>query len=105
MLQLDGTIVAPTSPNAWKANLMWWMDFTKLVGITIQGKGVIDGSGSVWWTNAPYDPEEDHEMKLVVPLNNSILERPPMPVIIFILPYTAKKCLQSTKTDYMPTVS
>lgn len=80
IFQLDGTIVAPTSPNAWKANLMWWMDFTKLVGITIQGKGVIDGSGSVWWTNAPYDPEEDHEMKLVVPLNNSILERPPMPV-------------------------
>ncbi|KNA18657.1 hypothetical protein SOVF_068750 [Spinacia oleracea] len=80
IFQLDGTIVAPTSPNAWKSNLMWWMDFTKLVGITIQGKGVIDGSGSVWWTDAPYDESEDHELEMIIPLNDTILEKPPMPV-------------------------
>uniref|UniRef100_A0A803L0K9 Polygalacturonase n=1 Tax=Chenopodium quinoa TaxID=63459 RepID=A0A803L0K9_CHEQI len=80
IFQVDGTIIAPTSPNVWKANLMWWMDFTKLVGLTIQGKGVIDGSGSVWWTDAPYDdPEKDHELQIINPLNDTVLKRPPMP--------------------------
>lgn len=69
---------------------MWWMDFTKLVGITIQGKGVIDGSGSVWWTDAPYDESEDHELEMIIPLNDTILEKPPMPVIIFAHPISTQ---------------
>lgn len=85
MLQLEGTIVAPTSPNVWKAKLMWWMDFTKLVGIIVQGKGIIDGSGSVWWTDTSYDPEEYHEMKLIIPSNDTAIRRPPIPVIIFTI--------------------
>ena len=105
MLQLDGTIIAPTSPNAWKSNLLWWMDFTKLVGITIQGKGKIDGSGSVWWTDAPYDSEDHHELQIITPLNDTILDKPPMPVIIFILPVFAQQIYSKLKTDLMPTVS
>ncbi|XP_057528741.1 polygalacturonase At1g48100-like [Amaranthus tricolor] len=78
IFQLDGTIIAPTSPTAWKSNLLWWMDFTKLVGITIQGRGVIDGSGSAWWTDAPYDLEDHHELQIII--NDTILEKPPMPL-------------------------
>lgn len=77
-LQLDGTIVAPTDSKSWGNGLMWWIEFSKLKGIKIQGKGVIDGRGSGWWQQ-DY-PFMDGETKLIVPLNNSVQQHPPMPV-------------------------
>lgn len=79
IFQLDGTIVAPTNPNAWGKGLLQWLDFTKLVGITIQGSGIIDGRGSVWWQDYPYDDPIDDEEKLIVPLNHTV-GSPPLPV-------------------------
>lgn len=60
-LQLDGKIIAPTNAQAWGSGLLQWLEFTKLKGITVRGKGIIDGQGSVWWTkNSPtYDSNED----------------------------------------------
>jgi polygalacturonase len=60
---LDGKIIAPTTPGAWKSGLLQWIEFTKLNGITIQGKGIIDGQGSVWWNNLPTNNLEDSEVK------------------------------------------
>ncbi|KAH9773211.1 Pectin lyase-like superfamily protein [Citrus sinensis] len=53
IFQLDGTVIAPTGSKDWGKGLLWWLDFTKLKGITIQGKGIIDGRGSVWWQDYP----------------------------------------------------
>ncbi|KAJ1399485.1 Pectin lyase fold/virulence factor [Sesbania bispinosa] len=78
VFQLDGTIIAPTNPNAWGEGLLQWLEFSKLVGITIQGNGVIDGRGSVWWQDSPYDDPIDGEEKLIIPLNHT--QKPPMPV-------------------------
>ncbi|KAK3189219.1 hypothetical protein Dsin_028780 [Dipteronia sinensis] len=39
---LDGKIIAPTSYKDWGKDLLWWMGFTKLIGITIQGNGVME---------------------------------------------------------------
>lgn len=79
---MDGTIIAPTSSNDWGKGLLWWLDFTKLRGITIQGKGILDGRGSVWWQDYPYDDPIDDESKLIIPLhNNTLQDKPPMPVI------------------------
>lgn len=78
LCQLDGTIIAPTNPNAWSGVTLQWLEFTKLEGITIQGNGVIDGRGSVWWQDFPYDNPIDDEEKLIVPLNQT--QKPPMPV-------------------------
>ncbi|KAH9605700.1 hypothetical protein KSS87_019845 [Heliosperma pusillum] len=80
VFQVDGTIIAPKGPNAWSSEPMWWMDFTKLVGLTIQGKGTIDGSGSVWWKEASYQAPWDDETQMIIPLNNTMLQTPPMPV-------------------------
>lgn len=78
-------IVAPTDSESWGRGLMWWIEFTKLNGITIQGKGVIDGRGTVWWQqDYPFDYPIDDDFKLIVPLNNSVQERPPMPVKIIV---------------------
>ncbi|KAK9276275.1 hypothetical protein L1049_005806 [Liquidambar formosana] len=80
VFQLDGTIIAPTYSKAWGSGLLQWLEFTKLVGITIKGKGIIDGRGSVWWQNSPFDDPIDDESKLIVPLNNTVKEHPPLPI-------------------------
>ncbi|GLJ40543.1 hypothetical protein SUGI_0836420 [Cryptomeria japonica] len=49
IFQIEGTIIAPTNARIWGSGLLQWMQFIKLKGITIQGCGVIDGQGSVWW--------------------------------------------------------
>ncbi|XP_059656129.1 polygalacturonase At1g48100-like isoform X2 [Cornus florida] len=76
VFQLDGTIIAPTSSKPWGSGLLQWLQFTKLAGITVKGNGMIDGRGSVWWQNSPYDDPLDDETKLVVPLNNTVEENP-----------------------------
>ncbi|XP_051140540.1 polygalacturonase At1g48100 [Andrographis paniculata] len=52
VFQVDGNIIAPTKSGSWKSGLVQWLEFTELRGITIQGKGTIDGRGSVWWGGA-----------------------------------------------------
>lgn len=91
LLQLDGTIIAPTNAKAWGSGLLWWIEFTKLRGITIRGNGVIDGKGSVWWQDSPFDDPVDDEAKLIIPLNRTAKENSPIPVIIF--PFTPPQCL------------
>ncbi|KAG8640145.1 hypothetical protein MANES_13G028600v8 [Manihot esculenta] len=78
--KLDGTIIAPTNSNVWGKGLLWWIEFTKLKGITIQGTGTIDGSGSVWWQDYPFDDPIDDETKLIIPLNHTVEEHPPIPI-------------------------
>ncbi|KAJ8485381.1 hypothetical protein OPV22_017866 [Ensete ventricosum] len=58
VFQLDGTIIAPTSAGAWGAGSLQWLEFAKLQEITIRGSGVIDGGGSVWWTNSDSDIDQ-----------------------------------------------
>ncbi|XP_064949761.1 polygalacturonase At1g48100-like isoform X1 [Musa acuminata AAA Group] len=54
-LQLDGMIIAPTDAKRWGSGLLWWIEFSKLQGISIQGSGTIEGQGSVWWTTMESD--------------------------------------------------
>lgn len=52
-MQVDGKIIAPTNAKAWGSGLLQWLEFKKLKGITVRGKGIIDGQGSVWWKKSP----------------------------------------------------
>ncbi|WCJ38465.1 Pectin lyase-like superfamily protein [Euphorbia peplus] len=53
VIQIDGTIVAPDEPQNWDPNLpRLWLDFSKLNGVSFQGNGIIDGSGSKWWASS-----------------------------------------------------
>ncbi|KAG5133968.1 hypothetical protein JHK82_025156 [Glycine max] len=45
-LSWDGKTIAPTSSAAWGSSTLQWLN-----NITISGKGVIDGQGTVWWNN------------------------------------------------------
>lgn len=78
---MEGTIIAPTDPKAWGKGILQWLEFSKLRGITVQGNGIIEGKGSVWWQEvSPYDDPEN-ELKLIIPLNSTVHEQPPVPVI------------------------
>ncbi|KAK8613823.1 hypothetical protein V6N13_101579 [Hibiscus sabdariffa] len=80
VFQLDGMIIAPTDSRPWGEGILQWLEFTKLKGITVEGKGVIDGRGSGWWQDAPYEDPYDDERKFIIPLNTTVHETPPMPV-------------------------
>ncbi|CAA0818257.1 Pectin lyase-like superfamily protein [Striga hermonthica] len=81
VFQLDGTIVAPTGSAHWGSGLLQWLEFTKLVGLTIRGSGTIDGNGAVWWNNSPYDDDPlDDQSKIIFPSNWTFSKKPPVPV-------------------------
>ncbi|XP_057808868.1 probable polygalacturonase At3g15720 [Salvia miltiorrhiza] len=53
-LQIDGNLVAPAHPSTWKcdANLCHqWLYFHRVDGLTLRGRGTIDGRGHKWWQN------------------------------------------------------
>nr|GEW28749.1 polygalacturonase At1g48100 [Tanacetum cinerariifolium] len=56
VFQLDGKIIAPKKSGSWESGLLWWIEFTKLNGITIRGSGVVDGQGSGWWSESGSKP-------------------------------------------------
>ncbi|WOL17395.1 polygalacturonase ADPG1-like [Canna indica] len=46
-VMIDGTLIAPN--NVWTGDLNHWLAFRYLEGLTIDGKGEINGQGQVWW--------------------------------------------------------
>ncbi|KAL3641843.1 hypothetical protein CASFOL_012658 [Castilleja foliolosa] len=53
VVQIDGTIVAPSDPQSWDPeNPRKWLVFTKLTSFIIQGAGIVDGSGGEWWAQS-----------------------------------------------------
>ncbi|XP_060184290.1 polygalacturonase At1g48100-like isoform X2 [Lycium barbarum] len=80
VFQIDGTIIAPADANAWGSGLLQWLDFTKLVGITVKGSGKIDGNGAVWWKDTQFDDPIDNESKLVIPSNSTMQRNLPIPL-------------------------
>ncbi|ONK81300.1 uncharacterized protein A4U43_C01F27570 [Asparagus officinalis] len=65
VFQLDGKIIAPTSPKAWGSGLLQWIEFKKLEGgIRIQGNGTIEGQGSAWWPNLKLNTYQDNAGKM-----------------------------------------
>ncbi|KAL8236588.1 hypothetical protein R6Q59_017669 [Mikania micrantha] len=56
VFQLDGKIIAPKRSGSWDSELLQWLEFTKLNGISIRGTGVIDGQGSGWWSESGTKP-------------------------------------------------
>jgi hypothetical protein len=49
-IQVDGTIVAPSDPDAWPASSKRnWLVFYQAHGVSLRGAGTIDGKGQKWW--------------------------------------------------------
>ncbi|MFS8003382.1 putative endo-polygalacturonase [Helianthus anomalus] len=71
IFQIDGTIIAPSSFKPYGSGLFQWILFTKLVGLTIQGGGTVDGSGSIWWKDSRLNDPLDDELKLIIPINGT----------------------------------
>ncbi|XP_057528517.1 polygalacturonase At1g48100 [Amaranthus tricolor] len=53
VLQIDGTVLAPSKLSCWpKSGLFQWINFKWVQNFTIQGSGVVDGQGSEWWISS-----------------------------------------------------
>ncbi|XP_068636744.1 probable polygalacturonase At1g80170 [Aristolochia californica] len=53
IIQISGTIIAPGEPDSWDPkNPRVWLYFTKLQGVSFQGGGTLNGSGSKWWSSS-----------------------------------------------------
>lgn len=51
-MQIDGTIIAPGDPSAWKCpddKCLIWIEFSDFRGLLIRGSGTINGQGKKWW--------------------------------------------------------
>ncbi|KAL4653701.1 hypothetical protein ACB092_01G324400 [Castanea dentata] len=51
-VQIDGTIIAPSDPSAWKCpddKCDIWIEFHDFKGLLIRGSGTINGQGTKWW--------------------------------------------------------
>lgn len=51
IFQIDGTLIAPDGPKAWKPkkDQLDWVVFMNIDGMSLQGSGLIDGRGQKWW--------------------------------------------------------
>ncbi|KAK9279293.1 hypothetical protein L1049_012972 [Liquidambar formosana] len=51
-VQVLGTLIAPNTLNAWtNCNGNGWLTFSNIGNLIIDGNGLINGQGSIWWTN------------------------------------------------------
>lgn len=52
-LNISGTIVAPKDPASWEGlNRRKWLYFHGINHLTIDGGGIVNGMGSIWWANS-----------------------------------------------------
>ena len=91
ILQLEGTILAPTNAKAWGSGLLQWLEFTKLNGLSIKGSGTINGRGQQWWTYS--DPNDDEDDDIVSPDD-----------LVYTIPHNSKVVLLITNLGYIPAV-
>ncbi|XWS30279.1 hypothetical protein CRYUN_Cryun24cG0103100 [Craigia yunnanensis] len=70
--QIDGNIIAPSNPFAWKCNdrkCHQWITFENFDGLFIQGSGTINGQGKEWW-NFSCKNDENEEAFVIAHSNN-----------------------------------
>ncbi|KAK3438173.1 hypothetical protein EUGRSUZ_C02787, partial [Eucalyptus grandis] len=52
-VQIDGTLVAPSSLSGWKGcSSGKWLNFQDVANLNVKGSGQVDGQGSPWWDGA-----------------------------------------------------
>nr|XP_043620573.1 polygalacturonase-like [Erigeron canadensis] len=51
-MQISGTILASTKESKYKKDEKHWLRVDKVENLVIDGGGVIDGNGDVWWKNS-----------------------------------------------------
>ncbi|KAH0448580.1 hypothetical protein IEQ34_022380 [Dendrobium chrysotoxum] len=51
VFQIDGTVMPPDGPDSWRQNnsRKQWLVFYRADGMSLQGRGLIDGRGHKWW--------------------------------------------------------
>ncbi|OIT05066.1 PREDICTED: probable polygalacturonase At3g15720 [Nicotiana attenuata] len=66
-IQVSGNIIAPSSKSGWDGRATnAWLIFENIDHLTVNGNGVFDGQGHVWWSNPCLDdnnPSQETQCK------------------------------------------
>ncbi|XP_070026676.1 probable polygalacturonase At3g15720 [Nicotiana sylvestris] len=66
-IQVSGNIIAPNSKSGWDGRATnAWLIFENIDHLTVNGNGVFDGQGHVWWSNPCLDnnnPSQETQCK------------------------------------------
>ncbi|CAO2825802.1 unnamed protein product [Amaranthus hypochondriacus] len=69
-VQIDGTLWAPDSRDAWKnCESNSWIVFKDIENLIIDGSGLLDGKGSTWWTHDQHS-STIHDVQIVLAIQN-----------------------------------
>ncbi|GLJ52157.1 hypothetical protein SUGI_1109490 [Cryptomeria japonica] len=50
-VQVAGKLIASTDNSLWSASCKkYWLQFRNVIGLTVEGGGILDGRGTSWWT-------------------------------------------------------
>ncbi|GLJ52156.1 hypothetical protein SUGI_1109480 [Cryptomeria japonica] len=50
-VQVAGKLIASTDNSLWSDNSKnYWLQFRNMIGLTVEGGGILDGRGASWWT-------------------------------------------------------
>ncbi|XP_059070414.1 polygalacturonase-like [Cryptomeria japonica] len=50
-MQVTGKLIAPTDNSLWsEQSKNYWLHFMNVIGLTVEGRGILDGRGASWWT-------------------------------------------------------
>ncbi|KAF3484474.1 hypothetical protein F2Q69_00055833 [Brassica cretica] len=72
VVQIEGTLVAPTKIGSWpKSSLFQWLNFKWVSHVTIQGSGTLDARGYNWWNLDNYQTQKRN--KYIPPMKPTAL--------------------------------
>ncbi|CAN4086385.1 unnamed protein product [Withania somnifera] len=61
-IQVSGNIIAPNSKSGWDGRAInAWITFSNINHLTVNGNGVFDGRGDIWWSNPCLDDNISQE--------------------------------------------
>ena len=62
--KVDGTLMPPDGPESWPKNNSrhQWLVFYRINGMSLEGRGLIDGRGEKWW-DLPCKP---HKVLMII---------------------------------------
>ncbi|XP_057840825.2 polygalacturonase-like [Cryptomeria japonica] len=50
-MQVAGKLIASTDNSLWsESSINYWLHFMNVIGLTVEGSGILDGRGASWWT-------------------------------------------------------
>lgn len=51
-MQISGTLLASDKTSDYSKDSRHWLQFNNVRNLVVEGEGVINGNGKIWWQNS-----------------------------------------------------